>query len=107
MRRSLPLLVLLLAGVAAPAFAGDRDGNNRSVFRERRADREKSSDDAPRREAPSPPKKSAEPRDNPGRAAVAGPTVEQPRGERRAAGDTIRNWRQSSDTEFRECKILS
>ena len=94
------MLVLLLAGVAAPAFAADRDGNNRSVFRERRADREKSSDDAPRREAPPAPKKSAEPRDNPGRAAVAGPTVEQPRGERRAAGDTIRNWRQSSDAEF-------
>jgi hypothetical protein len=104
------MFVLLLAGVAAPAFAADRDGD-RSVFRERRADREKSSDDAPRREAPPAPKKSAEPRDNPGRgdgagrASVAGPVGDQPRAdrpERRTAGDTVRNWRQSSDTEFEQ-----
>ena len=104
------MFVLLLAGVAAPAFAADREGNNRSVFRERRADRDTSSDDAPRREAPPPRRQpSSEPRDNPGRgdgpgrAAVAQPAVEQPpadRIERRAAGDSVRNWRQSGDTDF-------
>ena len=104
------MFVLLLAGVAAPAFAADREGNNRSVFRERRADRDTSSDDAPRREAPPPRRQpSSEPRDNPGRgdgpgrAAVAQPAVKQPpadRTERRAAGDSVRNWRQSGDTDF-------
>jgi hypothetical protein len=104
------MFVLLLAGVAAPAFAADREGNNRSVFRERRADRDTSSDDAPRREAPPARRQpSSEPRDNPGRgdgpgrAAVAQPAVEQPpadRIERRAAGDSVRNWRQSGDTDF-------
>jgi hypothetical protein len=107
------MFVLLLAGVAAPAVAADREGNNRSVYRERRAERDQSSDsDAPRREAPPARRQSSsEPRDNPGRedgsgrAAVAGPAVEQPRAarpERRAAGDTARNWRQSSDTSFEQ-----
>ncbi len=106
------MIVLLLAGVAAPAFAADREGNNRSVFRERRADRDTSSDDAPRREAPPARRQpSSEPRDNPGRgdgpgrAAVAQPAVEQPpadRTERRAAGDSVRNWRQSGDTDFEQ-----
>ena len=97
------MLVLLLAGVATPAFAAGRDGDGRFVFRERRADRDQSSDDAPGREAPPAPKKSSEPRDNPGRAAVAGGgSAEQPRAERRAAGDTVRNWRQSSDTQFEQ-----
>ena len=106
------MFVLLLAGVAAPAVAADREGNNRSVLRERRADRDQSSDDAPRREAPPARRQpSSEPRDNPGRgdgparAVVAGPAVEQPRAARpgrRAAGDTVRNLRQSSDTSFEQ-----
>lgn len=102
------MFVLLLAGVAAPSFAANRDRDNRSVFRERRADRDQSNDDAPRREAPAVrPQRNSGPRDNPGRgdgparSAVAGPVVEQPSADR-PAGDTVRDWRQSSDTSFEQ-----
>ena len=94
------ILVLLLAGVAAPVFAAERDGNNRAVNRERRADREQSSDDAPRRQAPlARVERSSEPRnvtpraDPPARTSFGGSdggNINLPRtdsGERRA-GDT-------------------
>jgi len=97
------MFLLLLAG-AAPTLAADRDGERRSVFREPRGDGDKSSSDRsssdrPRREAPV----ARAPRsdgDGPGRA-VGGSHVEQPRDdrpERAAAGDTVRNWRQGSDS---------
>jgi hypothetical protein len=95
------MFLLLLAG-AAPALAADRDGERRSVLREHPDDGDKSSSDKPRREAPV----ARAPRDNsghgdgPGRA-VGGSHVDQPRGDRPdrgAAGDTVRSWRQGSES---------
>ena len=109
------MLVLLLAGVAAPAVAADREGSNRSTFRGPRADRDQSSDDSPRREAPV-----ARPQRQP-EARNEGPRNDQPRPDRparftrdggnapetpraepaeRRAGDSVRNWRQDGDAEF-------
>jgi Ni/Co efflux regulator RcnB len=107
------MLVLLLAGIAAPAVAADRDGNNRSTFRGPRAERDESSDDSPRREKPAPqPQRNAEPHNDGPRPDRSGPVVrdgggapETPRVapvDHRAAGDSVRNWRQGGDTAFEQ-----
>jgi hypothetical protein len=92
------MFLLLLAG-AAPAVAADRDGEKRSIFREHRGDGEKASSEKPRREAPV----ARAPRsgvDGPARVAGGGhvdlPRADRP--ERAAAGDSVRNWRQGSDS---------
>ena len=103
------LLLMMLASAATPALAGpDSDGSpNR---RASRAERAQSDSDAPRREAPvARPQRGSEPRENSNRSdggnrAFGGgaathtdaPPVEhlQPR----SAGDSVRSWRQDSDT---------
>ena len=99
------MFLLLLAGAAAPALAADRSGERRSVFREPREDSDKASSERPRREAPV----ARAPRsdDDGPRPAQGGNHVDLPRAdrperadppERAAAGDTVRNWRQGSDS---------
>lgn len=104
------LLLMLLAGAATPALAF-QDADNTHNRRANRAERAQSNNDAPRREAP----RSSEPHETVNRpdsgshrafGGGGGPsapdTPQVERVQRGTAGDSVRSWRQDSDSSVEQ-----